>query len=244
MGLIITLPESDFSGQGFPTLASFGQFPPSGILRLFKALTDPNKYVDSSVNAIAATVDTTAGSTPPVYSSGAIGFPDTSGASQYTRLLTGVVTPAAYTCIMLVRQKADRLMYLLRNANGLGVNAYLSAGVLGYQFNNGSNRVGTTGVNSAINTWSVLAFAVDATSVYASKNGAPFNATTFASLGGAPSAAGDTLAFGANLAAQSMYLDLGLAGIWNRVLTTDELTGVYKAIKNVCRVSKTAIVLP
>ena len=245
MGMIITLPDADFSGQGFPTLTSFGAFPASGQERLFKMLADASKYTDSSVNNVAATLDTTAGGTPPTFASGILSLPDTSGASQYTRLLTARATPTAFTGVLLVKQKADRLMYLFRNANGNGANCYISAGTLGYQFNNGTNRVGAIGAGSApLNNWSVLAFAFDGTTVYGSKNGAAWSSVLYSAVGGAPSAAGDTLAIGGNQAASSIYADIALAGIWSRVLTSAELAGVYKAVKNVCRLSKTSIVLP
>lgn len=244
MGLIVTLPDADFSGMGFPTLLSFGAFPASGQQRLYKMVSDAQKYTDSSVNAITATLDTTAPGNPPTFTSGILSLPDTSGASQYTRIATGLATPAAFTGVLLVRQQADRLMYMFRNTNGNGANCYLSAGNLGYQFNNGSNRVGNIGPSNPLGTWAMIAFAVDATGVYGSKNGAAFSNILFSSVGGVPSVAGDTISIGSNQTASSLQADIGLVAVWNRVLTTTELTSVYKATKNVCRLYKPSIVLP
>jgi hypothetical protein len=137
-------------------------------------------------------------------------------------------------------------MYLLRNANGSGANCYLgAAGTFEYQFDNGTNRNAQLGsFITALNTWVFLAFAVDATGMYGSKNAGPWSNTLFSNVSGVPTTPGDQLTFGSNQAPSSLNADIGLAAVWNRVLTIDELIGVYRATKNICRVNKTGIVLP
>lgn len=235
-GVALKLKGVTFNNPALPMLGDFGKLSELELDGLFKLTTDAtklkNEYGADMVLAGGATAPNL-----PSFADGILTMPNAGGAGQISYYNSAVPLAGADSTIMMLVKPLNigtRDQYLMTGSAG-GVNLLIAnPGTLSAVYNNGTTRFANI-AGGLSNSWVLVELTTTATHVKGSVNGGARYSASFASLPGAaaPTFTADRLVRlgNAGSAAQGIWADLALVGIYNRALSDSEVISAYRGIR-------------